>query len=180
MSEPLYVIFDGPPSHESGRFVEVETADGKSVNAGTWENHSGKYWRLGPLYRESQAPRLETGAPSASPASTPDEFWAKDVPTNEDEALSLLRFGAVLNDIRAGEVVDQVRTERRMLNCADFFEREVAELRGKLDFIVGCSRAMGLDMSGNHRWSTMYPSTVRGPNLLAAIDAALAEKGAGK
>ena len=48
--EPVYVIFDGPPSHESGRFVEVETKDGKSVSAGKWENYGGKYWRLGPLY----------------------------------------------------------------------------------------------------------------------------------
>jgi len=96
MREPLYVIFDGPPSHESGRFVEVETADGKSVNAGTWENHSGKYWRLGPLYREPQASRLETGAmtdccggnclmrcPPAAPAATPNEA----VPKSELERL---------------------------------------------------------------------------------------------
>lgn len=48
--EPVYVIFDGPPSHESGRFVEVETENGKSVSVGKWENYSGKYWRLGPLY----------------------------------------------------------------------------------------------------------------------------------
>lgn len=63
----------------------------------------------------------------------PSDFWAKDLPSNEDEALSLLRFGAVQNDMRDhGEVVDQVRTERRMLNCADFFEREIAELRAQL------------------------------------------------
>ena len=48
--EAVYVIFDGPPSHESGRFVEVETEDGKSISVGKWENYSGEYWRLGPLY----------------------------------------------------------------------------------------------------------------------------------
>lgn len=46
---PVYVIFDGPPSHESGRFVEVETEDGKSVSVGKWEKR-GDYWQLGPLY----------------------------------------------------------------------------------------------------------------------------------
>ena len=30
------ILFDGPPSHESGRFVEVETDDGKGISAGEW------------------------------------------------------------------------------------------------------------------------------------------------
>ena len=30
------IVFDGPPSHESGRFVEVEDERGHSVNAGEW------------------------------------------------------------------------------------------------------------------------------------------------
>lgn len=41
----VHVIFDGPPSHESGRFVECENADGKSINAGRWEQR-GRYWHL--------------------------------------------------------------------------------------------------------------------------------------
>lgn len=49
-AEPLYVIFDGPPSHESGRFVEVETGDGRSVRAGEWEERPDGLWSLGPLY----------------------------------------------------------------------------------------------------------------------------------
>ena len=32
----LAIRFDGPPSHEAGRFVEVER-DGKSVNFGEWQ-----------------------------------------------------------------------------------------------------------------------------------------------
>jgi len=43
--EEIHIVFDGPPSHESGRFVEVETADGKSVNVGRWEKR-GEYWHL--------------------------------------------------------------------------------------------------------------------------------------
>ena len=30
------IVFDGPPSHESGRFVEVETHEGKSISFGEW------------------------------------------------------------------------------------------------------------------------------------------------
>ena len=41
----LHIVFDGPPSHESGRFVEVETADGNGMNVGRWEQR-GNYWHL--------------------------------------------------------------------------------------------------------------------------------------
>lgn len=40
MKWPLHIVFDGPPGHESGRFVEVEDDTGSSVNAGTWADNS--------------------------------------------------------------------------------------------------------------------------------------------
>lgn len=40
------VVFDGPPSHESGRFVEVEDESGKSVNCGEWVERDDGYWAL--------------------------------------------------------------------------------------------------------------------------------------
>lgn len=42
----LRVVFDGPPSHESGRFVEVEDRNGRSVNAGLWMKRPDGYWEL--------------------------------------------------------------------------------------------------------------------------------------
>lgn len=45
MAQELHIVFDGPPAHQSGRFVEVETADGKSVSVGRWEQR-GDYWHL--------------------------------------------------------------------------------------------------------------------------------------
>ena len=45
MSQPINILFDGPPSHVSGRFVEVETDDGKSINIGEWIQ-KGNYWAL--------------------------------------------------------------------------------------------------------------------------------------
>ena len=44
MKRPINIIFDGPP--ESGRFVEVETDDGKSINIGEWIEQPGGYWAL--------------------------------------------------------------------------------------------------------------------------------------
>ena len=45
-NKAINIIFDGPPSHESGRFVEVETDDGKSISAGEWIERSDGYWAL--------------------------------------------------------------------------------------------------------------------------------------
>lgn len=43
---PINIIFDGPPSHEAGRFVEVETDDGKSINVGEWIRQNDQFWAL--------------------------------------------------------------------------------------------------------------------------------------
>jgi hypothetical protein len=40
------IVFDGPPSHESGRFVEVENESGVSVNVGEWIKRDDGYWAL--------------------------------------------------------------------------------------------------------------------------------------
>jgi len=42
----INIVFDGPPGPESGRFVEVETDDGKSINAGQWIERSDGFWVL--------------------------------------------------------------------------------------------------------------------------------------
>lgn len=44
--QPINVIFDGPPGPESGRFVEVETDDGCSINAGEWVSRGSGLWSL--------------------------------------------------------------------------------------------------------------------------------------
>jgi hypothetical protein len=40
------IVFDGPPSQESGRFVEAESPAGKSVNIGGWIDRKDGYWAL--------------------------------------------------------------------------------------------------------------------------------------
>jgi len=40
------IVFDGPPSAEAGRFVEVEDHTGASVNYGTWVQREDGYWAL--------------------------------------------------------------------------------------------------------------------------------------
>ena len=40
------VVFDGPPDHESGRFIEVEDANGKSITIGEWIKRGDGNWAL--------------------------------------------------------------------------------------------------------------------------------------
>lgn len=43
--ENIHIVFNGPPGPEAGRFVEVETPDGKGLNAGEWRQ-VGDFWHL--------------------------------------------------------------------------------------------------------------------------------------
>jgi hypothetical protein len=40
------IVFDGPPSHEAPRFVEVENSAGASINVGEWLQRPDGYWVL--------------------------------------------------------------------------------------------------------------------------------------
>lgn len=42
----LEIVFDGPPSHESGRFVEVENEHGCGVKVGEWVDRGNDLWAL--------------------------------------------------------------------------------------------------------------------------------------
>lgn len=46
--KPPYVdiVFDGPPSHVAGRFVEAESPAGVGVRIGEWIDRGDGYWAL--------------------------------------------------------------------------------------------------------------------------------------
>lgn len=46
MNDYIDIVFDGPPGHESGRFVEVEDSTGKSIHVGEWIQREDGYWAL--------------------------------------------------------------------------------------------------------------------------------------
>lgn len=54
----FYVIFDGPPGPEAGRFIEVETSSGESVRVGEWTRRSDGLWALGPFVETSHCSAL--------------------------------------------------------------------------------------------------------------------------
>lgn len=53
----LAIRFDGPPGHESGRFIEVEL-DGAGIAYGLWEQ-DGEYWLLVLPKAHARCARLE-------------------------------------------------------------------------------------------------------------------------
>lgn len=44
--DEIHIVFDGPPSNESGKFVEVEDKHGNSINAGQWRQREDGLWEL--------------------------------------------------------------------------------------------------------------------------------------
>ncbi|MFZ1009835.1 MAG: hypothetical protein WAN65_23565 [Candidatus Sulfotelmatobacter sp.] len=46
MTKYTDILFDGPPGHEAGRFVEVEDGAGRSINIGEWIERDDGLWAL--------------------------------------------------------------------------------------------------------------------------------------
>lgn len=44
-SKKIRIVLDGPPSHKSGRFVEVENEHGEGMSLGEWKQE-GEFWYL--------------------------------------------------------------------------------------------------------------------------------------
>lgn len=46
LTQPINVVFDGPPSPDGPRFIDVETDDGRSLMAGEWVERPDGRWVL--------------------------------------------------------------------------------------------------------------------------------------
>ena len=44
MTDYIDIVFDGPPGHVTGRFVEVENSAGASISFGEWVHRHDGYW----------------------------------------------------------------------------------------------------------------------------------------
>ena len=116
--EPVFIIFNGPPDHNAPQFIEVETADGRSVGLQPgWHKYpediaiAEGLWRLGPLYTQG------TQASSLAQPPTIPEGWLKrglkelndqrgdELPTDEELLPRLLKamLSAAPQPTKAGE-----------------------------------------------------------------------------
>lgn len=60
------IVFDGPPEHIAGRFVEVEGPEGQGVRIGEWIDRGDGFWALrikwDELARQEAAPKRDNHA----------------------------------------------------------------------------------------------------------------------
>ena len=77
----LHFVFDGPPGHQSGRFVEVETPDGNSINAGEWHERADGLWEL-----RVQMPDTNAIADALRPFA---KYWQWMLALNDPEWIKL-------------------------------------------------------------------------------------------
>ena len=78
-SGAIHIVFDGPPPHESGRFVEVEDSEGHGISIGEWHERDDGLWEL-------RIPGVLVGK---------DEIAARDIAEEEarEEAANNSQFG---------------------------------------------------------------------------------------
>jgi hypothetical protein len=77
MSQPINIIFDGAPGPAAGRFVEVETDEGKSVNVGEWIDRKDGTWalRIAPVVPELHVSTCGHGSVLCAPCGYVPESW---------------------------------------------------------------------------------------------------------
>ena len=60
-TEEIRIVFDGPPAAVSGRFVEVEDAEGRSISRGKWHERPDGMWelRINAILADPDKPAIE-------------------------------------------------------------------------------------------------------------------------
>lgn len=76
----IHIVFDGPPGPTPGRFVEVETPDGKSCVVGEWRERTDGCWAL----------VLELASPPQAPTDGEDDITPEAVDAIQVEADKIL------------------------------------------------------------------------------------------
>jgi hypothetical protein len=77
----IWIRFDGPPSHDAGRFIETEDAEGRGVGGFEWRDNGDGTWSLGPFARVSG----EANDGGADEASRSDSPHTVNVEANDGE-----------------------------------------------------------------------------------------------
>ena len=150
----LRIVFDGPPAHESGRFVEVEDSNGRSVNAGEWRSRPDGLFEL--VLPSCQCRERSKLAPAS------EGEWRETVhrrlslleATHREakEAKGLSRIETLEGRFEA-EVVENGRRDRQRL---DKLEGRAAELESRMSYVEeGHESLTGRVASGESRTSAL-------------------------
>lgn len=146
MEQYIDIVFDGPPSSEGGRFVEVENEKGHSINAGEWLERPTRcfacdasgvgacddaphptYWVL----RLKVKPGLNSLARKINQISTEHGFWPQDR-QRALEGLQRLasKFDGVDDDIR---LIEQYIMAQEVRNMGEMLMLATSELAEALE-----------------------------------------------
>lgn len=109
--QEIHLVFDGPPEHVAGRFVEAENSAGESISVGRWEQR-GEYWHLIiPRAAEvARVKRLEKVAEAARALRSEHRADFMDDGARQDRLYELFQLldesdeDAALAELDAGEV----------------------------------------------------------------------------
>jgi len=153
------IVFDGPPGHKSGRFVEVESPPGTSINFGQWIPRGTGYWGL--------RFALSSPAPSGT-AKVPEDL------------MRTLR--TLIKDFQTDCERDAARWRKaRMIFAVEDIERADAEMAGftatkeeneKADAAIDAARGYKylqgrLESIGYHGWAHDYDGEIEATTLSA-------------
>ena len=121
-AERFWIVCDGPPGPEPGRFVEVENDRHESVgmDGRRWEHDTDLFWRLGPFV--SEAALLHTEAER-------DFLTAQD---HESE-----RTIQRLNDLVTALERERDAAEAEVDRTLRLAETEVTQARGRITALEG-------------------------------------------
>ena len=59
------IVFDGPPGHDGGRFVEVEDSNGRSLSFARWVKREDGYWVLRVIPHADDLPHIHVAGTTA-------------------------------------------------------------------------------------------------------------------
>lgn len=120
--DAIDVLFDGPPSHESGRFVEVENMKGASISVGQWIDRKDGFWAL----------RIPLARPAA--AAVTREQIARACMAGFDRRYNLIGTWEQKTDATKSDYLAQADVVLAILPpptvSAEAFERACAAIRG--------------------------------------------------
>ena len=77
MSTHIDIVFDGPPSHKAGRFVEVENDRGASIRFGEWVERDYGLWALRIPGSAAAAPEMLEALEDLTAAAPNDPCWQR-------------------------------------------------------------------------------------------------------
>lgn len=117
------IVFDGPPSHESGRFVEVHDPEDRGIRVGEWIERSDNLWALRITTRdfESAAATHEGSAYAVAVATRADliasiEKHEKEVSQRKAELdAALAEQERLISLAEAGASIEQFQIARTLV-----------------------------------------------------------------